>query len=105
MNHAVFIGDSIEDLPTDQAMPSHSEITIVDSIFKKNQGVLERVFVDAKDAILVGVLFALFVSPQMESFLKKFFPSMESVYMSIFIRAVVFMLIYYVLKNLHVVRR
>lgn len=105
MDHKILMGDSIANLPTDHTPPSHSEIEIVNTLFKKNQSIFEAIMFDVKDAIIVGILFAIFTSTQMDGMLKKFFPSMESAYMSIFIRAVAFMIMYYIIKNLHLVRK
>ena len=98
-------GDVIVNLPTDPTPPSHEEAEVVETFFQKNQGFFDRVMADAKDALVLGFLFALLISPPVEETLKRFFPSMASPFMSILIRTLVFVLIYYVLKNLHVVRK
>ena len=98
-------GDSIIDLPTDKTMPSHREIEVIDSVFQKHKSLLATIMIDAKDAIILGLLFALMASPFAEGALSRFFPSMGSPYMSILIRSIVFMIIYYILKNIYLVRR
>lgn len=107
MSHATenFHGDLIVDLPTDKTMPSHEEIRIIDAMFQKNKGIMEKIAIDAKDAIVLGILFAIMSAPPVTDFLTKFFPSMGSPYMSILIRSIIFMLLYYVLKNLYLVRK
>lgn len=95
--------DLIVDLPTDDnTLPSHSEIKIVDSLFQRN---MEKIFYDIKDSIVIGILFAILSLPMSSELLKKFFPSMNSTYMSILIRTMIFIIIYYIMKNIHLVKK
>lgn len=68
------IGDPIAQLPVDQSQPSNSEIQIINTLFKKNRKTADIIVDEAKDAILVGVLVAIFCIPQVDEQLKKYVP-------------------------------
>lgn len=98
--------DLIDSLPTDENNPTHSEIQIVDSLFKQQHTTVQKILLRSKDVIIVGFLFVLFSLPQIDEFIKKFAPSTEtSVYIFIFVKTLLFMFSYFVLKNMYLVRK
>ena len=98
--------DIIDSLPTDQSIPTHSEIQIVDTFFKQRQNALQKIFNGTQDVIIVGLLFVVFSLPQIDDFIKKFAPSTEnSPYILMFVKTLLFMFCYFVVKNMYLVRK
>ena len=52
--------DIIDDLPTDHTVPSHSEINIVNNLFKENKSGMYKILHELKTALLIGILFIIF---------------------------------------------
>jgi len=98
--------DLIDSLPTDKNNPTHSEIQIVDSLFKKQHTTFQKILLGSKDVLIVGFLFILFSLPQIDEMIRKFAPSTEtSVYIFIFVKTLFFMFSYFVLMNVYLVRK
>lgn len=98
--------DFLDSLPTDKNTPSHTEVQIVDSLFKKQHTVVQKILAGSKDVILVGFLFLVFSLPYIDDLVKKFAPSTEtSVYIFIFVKTLFFMFAYFLLKNMYLVRK
>ena len=53
--------DNIDNLPVDKNIPSHSEIQIVDSVFKQKYTFFEKILSGTKDILIVGLLFLLLI--------------------------------------------
>ena len=53
-------GDSIGSLPTDQSVPNHNEIRLIDTLFKQNQSTINRILSGLKDVLIIGILFIVF---------------------------------------------
>jgi hypothetical protein len=99
-------GDIIDNLPTDQSAPSHNEIQLVDTLFQKQKTMLELIMTESKDVIVVGFLFLLFLLPQSDEIIKKFIHSANnSEYILMISKVLIFMLAYFILKNMYLVRR
>jgi hypothetical protein len=99
-------GDIIDNLPSDQTVPSHNEIRIVDTLFKKQKGVISKILQSSKDILLVGLLFLILSLPVIDGFIQRFFPiTMTSPYFLVGIKAVIFMIIFFILNNLNLVRK
>ena len=98
--------DIIDELPTDLSIPSHSEINMVNTLFKKNRGKIQIIFDELKSSILIGVLFILFSMPQTDDLVKRFVPSSEkSIYILVGIKAITVIAIFYFLNNMYLVRK
>ena len=98
--------DVIENLPVDQSIPSHNELRIVDTLFKQKMTFMQRLFASTKDILLLGILFIIFSLPQVDSLLRKFIPIAErSSIVLVLIKTCLFMIIYYVIKNMYLVRK
>lgn len=99
-------GDVITNLPVDQSIPTHTEIQILDTLFKQKQGTIQRVFSGTKDVLIIGFLFILFSLPQIDELIKKFAPSAEnSPYILMLVKTVLFMVAYFIIKNMYLVRK
>jgi hypothetical protein len=98
--------DSIDTLPTDQNNPSHAEIQIVDSLFKQKHNTVQKLLGGTKDVLIVGFIFLLFSLPQFDDLVKKFIPTTEkSPYILVGVKAVLFAFVYFLVKNLNLVRK
>lgn len=99
-------GDIINQLPSDKDLPTQNEMLIVDKFFKQKKNVFERIFNYNKEFILLAVLFIIFSLPIVESTLSKFIPIIEkSPYISILIRSAIFVITYFIIKHLYLVRK
>jgi hypothetical protein len=99
-------GDYIDKLPLDNIMPSHEEIKLVDTLFKEQQTTFNKIFINLKDVLILGLLFVAFSVPQLDSVVMKILPCTEkSPYLLIGAKALLFMLVYFVIKNVYLVRK
>lgn len=97
-------GDLIDQLPSDQTVPSHNEIQIVDTLFKQKSTV-DTILVHVKDILIIGLLFVIFSLPQIDNLLQRFITvTQKSPYILIGIKALLFMAVYFLLKNLYLAR-
>lgn len=94
-------GDFIPQLPISKTPPTPNELRIVDNLFKSEE-TLKIVFKEFKDAILIGVLFIIFSLPQIDTLIQKFAPVIVSgsAYFMFSFKALVFVIVYYFIKNL-----
>jgi len=100
------IEDVIETLPVDQNPPSHNEMQILDTLFRKSNGTMQKLFDGTKDVMLVGLLFILLSIPQIDDVIRQFVPSTaNSPYILILVKAICFMLLYFVIRNMYLVRK
>lgn len=100
------MADPINALPTDQNPPSPGEVQLLDTLFKKQQTTVQKILSETKDVMLVGILFCIFSVPGIDSVISKIVPSVTtSVYISIGIRALCVMLVYFLIKNMYLVRK
>lgn len=98
--------DPIQNLPTDPSPPSPSESQILDTLFKEKQGAVQKVLDGTKDILVAGLLFILFSLPQTDEYIRKFFPALAtSPYILLFCKALAFMLIFFIIKNMYLVRK
>jgi hypothetical protein len=97
--------DPIDSLPEDRNPPSHDEIQIIDSLFEKNQTTFEKILNSAKDSVLIGALFVLFSLPIVDSTIQRFVTSSSSPYILVATKAMMFIIVYYIIKNLYTVRK
>ena len=97
--------DSFHDLPTDKSEPSENELRIVNNIFKKNKKMVNTLVTEFQDPIIIGILFILFSLDQVNDIVIKFFPSAgNSSYILIGIKALAFMLLYWIIKHFYLSR-
>jgi hypothetical protein len=100
------LGDILSNLPIDQSLPSHTELKLVDHLFKKKKTFFEKILAHAKDILIIGVLFILFSIPQLDDIIKKFITiSNKSPYILLGIKTLLFMLTYFIVKNWYLSRK
>lgn len=99
-------GDIITDLPDDQTTPSYNELKLVDTLFTKKKSVFDRILESTKDLLIMGIFFVIFSLPQIDEIIKKIIPiTNKSFYILVGIKSVFFMLSYFIIKNLYLVRK
>ena len=99
------VGDNIDSLPTDQTVPSHNEIQMVETIFKKKLTTMQKILSGVKEFVLLLVLFIVFSLPQLDSILRKLISMTESPYILILIKGILFVIVYFLIKNLYLARK
>lgn len=105
MNQLPVMGDIIEQLPSDQTVPSHNEIRIVDSLFQQKKGVVDMILKNTKDILIIGVLFVIFSLPPVDELIKKFFTiTATSPYILLGVKALLFMIVYFIVNNFYLSR-
>jgi hypothetical protein len=99
------MGDIIEQLPSDQTVPSHNEIRIIDTLFQQKKGVVDKILKNTKDILIIGVLFVIFSLPPVDELIKRFITiTTTSNYILIGVKALLFMIFYFILNNFYLSR-
>jgi hypothetical protein len=98
--------DNISDLPTNRIQPSHNEIKIVDTLFKKHSSTLGNITKEFKDSIVLGILFLILSLPQVDNLFKKYISiTNNSIYMLILIKTIFFIVALWIIKNYNLLKR
>ena len=98
------VGDNIKDLPVDETVPSHNEIKMVETLFKQKMTFAQKLMKGAKEFIILFLLFIVFSIPQLDTLLKKFM-SIESPYVFMVLKGIVFVVTYFIIQNLYLVKK
>jgi hypothetical protein len=97
--------DSIESLPTDKNALSHSEMQIMDTLFQK-KALFDTILNATKEVLIAGILFIILSLPQVDEQIKKFVPSTNtSPYILLGVKCLIFMVLFFVVKNMYLVRK
>jgi hypothetical protein len=100
------LGDMIQQLPSDMSVPSHNEIKIVDRLFQRKKSMFDKIMGESTDIIVLSGLFVVFSLPFIDNLIIKFIPaSGTSPYILIGVKALIFVLIYFIIKNIYLVRK
>lgn len=100
------MGDIIENLPVDESVLSHNEIRIVDQLFQRKKGIFDKIMSNIKDILIIGTLFIFFSINFIDNIIKKFIPSsVNSQYILIGAKAFLFMVTYFVVKNIYLIQK
>lgn len=98
--------DIIGELPIDQSVPSHNEINMVNTLFKQNKSIIYNILDEIKSSILIGILFIIFSLPQIDEFIKKIIPAYAgSMYILLIVKAVILVIIFYLINNLYLMKK
>ena len=104
MNH-IENGDLIANIPDDNSIPSHNELQLIDKLFHKHKTILDTILLETKDILFIGILFILFSIQPVENLIKKFIHSSNtSIYILLGVKSILFMLTYFFIKNIYLVR-
>ena len=99
-------GDYLNQLPIDKTTPTHNEIMIVDNLFKEKKGTFDKILEKTKDILVLAIFFIIFSLPQVDSLIKKFISvTNNSIYILIGIKASLFAISYFIIKNIYLVRK
>ena len=66
--------DLISELPVDKKEPSTTELQIVNTLFTKHKKTMNSIFSEAKESLIVGILFVIFTIPFVDSMIRKVLP-------------------------------
>jgi len=99
--------DPIDSLPVDKGETLNgNDMQIVNVLFGKDKGTVEKFLDGTKDVLVIGIFFAIFSTSQTDFLILRFFPSAStSPYILIFIKTILFMLVYFVFKNMYLVKK
>lgn len=98
-------GDSLDALPTDQSPPSHDEVKMVETLFKQKHSTMQKIMRGAKEFVFMFLLFVVVSLPQVSGLIRKFITVAESPYILILIQGVLFTIVYFLVKNMYLVRK
>lgn len=107
-NHSVNekLGDDINKLPVDKTPPNEQELHIVDSLFKKNRSLLDTIFDDSKDVLIIVILITILVMPQLSELIKKILPiTNKSEYLLYFFKGIIGGVLYWLIKYFYLSRK
>lgn len=97
--------DHIDKLPIDNSSPTPQEIQIIDTLFKKEGKTISKILEELKDIIYLAILFIVFSLPQFDNIIMNLIKTTQnSIYILIFIKAIIFIFTWYFIKNLKFVR-
>jgi len=98
--------DIITQLPVDKTTPTHDELHIVNTLFQNHGTEMNTMFNEAKDAILVGLIYIIFSLPQLDEYIKRFIPiANKSPYFLVLIKALTAIVFYWVVKHFYLSRK
>ncbi len=94
------MGDFIRNLPTDNSIPNHEELVIVDNLFQKHKNTMKNLLSEFRDSIIAGILYVIFSIPQLDQLFHKLLPiTQNSFIILIIIKALLFIVLLYVIKH------
>jgi hypothetical protein len=98
--------DLVSTLPVDKVQPSHEELQMVDMLFKQHNGTMNKIFVEAKESLIVGILFILFSIPQVDDIIQRFIPiTQNSIYILILIKTSFVMILFWITKHFYLSKK
>ncbi len=101
------MADLISSLPVDETPLNHDEIHILQTLFKEeNRGNISKIFIELKDAVIGGILFALLSSPQVDTLLLRIAPTTKnSPIIRIGLKTIIFIALYWIILNFALSRK
>lgn len=98
------MSDYIQSLPTDDTPVTSVENEIVNDILKNDTSLIFKLLTDMKEPILGGILFVFLNLPVVKDFIESMVPyAKSSEISSLLFRLVVFIILFFFLKNLALV--
>jgi hypothetical protein len=99
------LGDDIQNLPVDKTPPNNEEMHIVNTLFKKNRSVLDIIFNDSKDVLIIVILITALVHPQISEIITKIIPiTNKSEYLLYFVKGIIGGILYWLIKYFYLSR-
>lgn len=100
------LSDRLDILPTDQNNPTHSEIQIIDTLFKQKHKTIRKILEGTQDILIAGVLFIILSLPQIDQIIKNAIPmTANSDTILLGIKSLCFMILFFIIRNLYLVRK
>ena len=99
------IYDSIKSLPTNTDIINDLDLQIVNNIFGNNKNIKENVLNEAKDLIIISILFIILSLPQTDKILQKYLPITNNYIYNILLKTILFVLFYWLIKNFYFLRK
>ena len=97
--------DVLSTLPTDKIPPTSSELQILNTLFNHKKEI-NNILSEAKEAIIVGIIFLLFSVPQLDSLIQKFIPITEkSTYILLLIKILFVIVLFWVIKHFYLIKK
>lgn len=92
--------DIIDQLPVDNQLPTHEEINLINTIFKKEKTNIEKILEEFKSVIFIGILYILLSLIYVDNFIKSILPiTLKYPYIIILIKAIILMLVVWIINN------
>lgn len=99
------MSDNLGSLPTDKNNPSEVDKNMADTIFGANLSITQKLVKESKDMMIIGLLFVALSLPQVDELIKKFVPpTQNSVYILILIKAIMVMVLFWLIKHFYLSR-
>lgn len=99
-------GHPISSLPIDQYPVSDEEQQVLTMLLKKQYTTMEMLISGSKEVLLLGGLFALINTPQADELIRRYIPaSNSSEYSLLFFKTLIFIVVAFVAKNIHLVQK
>lgn len=100
------MSDLLQNLPTDDSIVNSNELHIINNLFTNETESVNKIVMELRESILGGVLFGLLSLPQVDFIIQKFVPlSRNSPVVLLCVKIVLFIFIFYLLKNLKSVKK
>jgi len=100
------MADEINRLPVDESVVTHNEASIIETLFKDNKKTVKSVFQEMKESVVAGILFIILNLPPVDRLISLIIPSVgNSFYILLVIKAILFIIILYIVKNISLLRK
>ena len=101
------MADLLSSLPVDKTPLNHDEINILQTLFnEENSDNITNIFIELKDAVIGGILFAILSSKKFNIIIHKFIPSSKNSYIiMICIKTFIFIILFWIILNFALAKR
>ena len=101
------MADLLSSLPMDETPLNHDEINILQTLFKdENAHDLSNIFIELKDAVIAGILFAILSSTKVNTLVHKFIPSSKNSHIILICtKTLVFIALFWIIINFALAQR
>jgi len=97
-------GDNIDYLPTDNTLPTHFELEIMNNLFRQNKNSFDSILEESKDLFLLFFLFIILSLPKTNEILKKII-HIDSEIILVGLKSVILVTIYWLVKNFYLSKK
>ena len=98
--------DSIKSLPTNTDIINDLDLQIVNNLFgTSNKSIKENVLHEAKDLIIISILFIILSLPQTDKILQKYLPITNNYSYNIILKTIIFVIFYWVIMHFYLIRK